>query len=288
MSSHFEEKIFGVRARVVDKYIATYFKKRIKRREPGILKIKESVEYSVLAGGKRFRPVLAMLTAEALGKNPKFILPYAAAVEFIHTYSLIHDDLPCMDNDDFRRGKPTNHKVFGEATALLAGDALLTESTYIILSAYEKFSKYAVQAAKELSHAAGACGMVGGQSIDMYAKRKDLELKELEYLHTLKTGELIKVAALGSAILCGANTKKQKEISTYALTLGLAFQVKDDLLDYNPQAPEPGSFPSLIGLEKTKEYLHQLTAKCEKAIKTWGPRAQSLRYLVEYNESRSK
>ncbi len=286
--SHFEEKIFSPRAVQVDKFIATYFKKRVKDESPGILKLKESVEYSALAGGKRFRPVLAMLVAEALGKKASFVLPYASAVEFIHTYSLIHDDLPCMDNDDFRRGKPTNHKVFGESTALLAGDALLTESAQIIAKFYEKIPKLAVQAIRELSHSAGVVGMVGGQAIDMYAKRENLDLKDLEHLHNLKTGELIKVAALGSAILCGANAKKQKEIGTYALKLGLAFQVKDDVLDHNPSSPETGSFPTLIGLEKTKEYLNRLTKSAEKAIRSWGPKAQMLRYLVEYNESRTK
>ncbi len=286
--SNFEEKIFGPRAQLVDKFIANYFKKRVRDDAPGMLKLKEAVEYSVLAGGKRFRPVLAMLVAEALGKKNSFILPYASAVEFIHTYSLIHDDLPCMDNDDFRRGKPTNHKVFGEATALLAGDSLLTESSYIIAHFYKKLPRLAVAAIGELSNSAGVVGMVGGQSIDMYAKRENLDLSEIEHLHNLKTGELIKVAALGSAILCGANAKKQKEIGTYAMKLGLAFQVKDDVLDFDPTKPETGSFPSLIGLEKTHEYLRHLTKGAEKAIKSWGPKAQMLRYLVEYNESRVK
>jgi geranylgeranyl diphosphate synthase, type II len=286
--SQFEEKIFGPRAAQVDNFISAYFKKRIDDEAPGMLKLKEAIEYSVLAGGKRFRPVLAMLVAEALGKKSSFVLPYASAVEFIHTYSLIHDDLPCMDNDDYRRGKLTNHKVFGEATALLAGDALLTESAYIISSSYAKIPKLAVAAVRELSNSAGAMGMVGGQSIDMYAKRENLSLEELEHLHNLKTGELIKVAALGAAIICGANAKRQKEISSYAAKLGLAFQVKDDILDFNPDKPESGSFPSLIGLEKTTEYLNHLTKGAEKAIKSWGPKAQMLRYLVEYNESRTK
>ncbi len=279
--------LFTKRAALADKFIGAYFKKRLKGKEPGLVKLKESIEYSVLAGGKRFRPVLAMMTAEALGKPAKFILPYASAVEFIHTYSLIHDDLPCMDNDDFRRGKPTNHKVFGEATALLAGDGLLTESSYIIASSYSN-PKLAVSAIKELASSAGSVGMVGGQSIDMYAKRQDLNLKELEYLHKLKTGELIKVAALGAAILCGANSKKQKEITSYATKLGLAFQVKDDILDYNPEKPEPGSFPSLIGLEETKKYLANLTSACHKAIGGWDNKAQPLRFLVKYNENRDK
>ncbi|OQW54638.1 MAG: hypothetical protein A4S09_05640 [Proteobacteria bacterium SG_bin7] len=286
--SYFEEKFFGPRAELVDRFIANYFKKRIRDEAPGVLRLKEAVEYSVLAGGKRFRPVLAMLVSEALGKKNSFILPYASAVEFIHTYSLIHDDLPCMDDDDFRRGKPTNHKVFGEATALLAGDSLLTESSYIVANSYKKIPRLAVAAIGELANSAGVVGMVGGQSIDMYAKRESLDLSELEHLHKLKTGELIKVAALGSAILCGANAKKQKEIGTYATKLGMAFQVKDDILDFDPTKPETGSFPSLIGLPKAREYLSHLTRGAERAIKSWGPKAQMLRHLVEYNENRVK
>lgn len=288
MKSESAEKLFGARSKVADSFIENYLENRLLKDAPGLLKLKESMAYSANSGGKRFRPVLSIMTAEALGVDPKFILPFGAAVEFIHTYSLIHDDLPCMDNDDMRRGKPTNHKVFGEATALLAGDALLTEAFFLVTQRYATLGDLAARAAAELSNSAGACGMVGGQSIDMYAKREELTESELVRLHNLKTGELIKVAALGAAILCGANKSQQKEIDDYALTLGLAFQVKDDILDYNPQKPESGSFTSLIGIDETKIYLNKLTEKAQNYIKGWDKKADPLRELTIYNRDRDK
>lgn len=288
MTQNLAEKLFGERARAADNFIENYLEKRLLKDAPGLVKLKEAMAYSANSGGKRFRPVLSIMTAEALGVDPKFVLPFGSAVEFIHTYSLIHDDLPCMDNDDMRRGKPTNHKVYGEATALLAGDALLTEAFYLVTQNYVTLGELAAKAAAELSQSAGACGMVGGQSIDMYAKREDLSQDELIRLHNLKTGELIKVAALGAAILCGANQKQQKEIHEYALILGLAFQVKDDILDFNPQKPESGSFASLIGLEETKNYLNALTESSQQSIKSWDSKANPLRELAVYNRDRDK
>jgi geranylgeranyl diphosphate synthase, type II len=247
----------------------------------------ESVRYSLLQeGGKRFRPVLAMLTAEALGQRPERVLPFGAAIECIHTYSLIHDDLPAMDNDDMRRGQPTNHKKFDEATAILAGDALLTEAFQIIADNYSAEPSLALRAIAETAKAAGLYGMVGGQGIDMKSKTDEISLKELREMHNLKTGALIRVSAVGAAILCQANANQQKDLTTFAENLGLAFQVADDILDYDPAKPEPGSYPAILGLEKTRTFLDELTETCLASLKDWPLAAEPLRQITIYNRAR--
>lgn len=255
---------------------------------PGWDRLVQSVRYSLLQeGGKRFRPVLAMLTAEALGQPVARVLPFAAAVECVHTYSLIHDDLPAMDNDDFRRGQPTNHKKYDEATAILAGDALLTEAFQIVADAYEKEPALAVRAIRELAHASGLNGMVGGQAIDMASKRESIQLDQLRKMHSLKTGALIRVAAVGAAVICGANPKQLEEIKKYSENLGLAFQVADDLLDFDQAKPEPGSYPALLGPEKTREFLEELTQGCLVSLVSWPASAEPLRDIAVYNQRRS-
>ncbi len=253
----------------------------------------KAVRYSVLQeGGKRFRPALAMLTAEALGFPAERVLPYASAVECIHTYSLIHDDLPAMDNDDFRRGQPTNHKVFGEATALLAGDSLLTEAFHIIASAYADEPLVGLKAVAELAQAAGVWGMVGGQAMDMAAQTY-LETsgaaptrESVELMHRLKTGALIRSAAVGAGILCSANPQQLKDLKKFSENLGLAFQVTDDILDYDPNKIEAGSYPALLGLEGTKAFLAQLTEDCLSSLESWSKLAEPLRELARFNQSR--
>jgi geranylgeranyl diphosphate synthase type II len=253
----------------------------------GLDSLLRSVRYSSLQqGGKRFRPALAMMTAEALGFSAERVLPFAAAVECVHTYSLIHDDLPAMDDDDYRRGQPTNHKVFGEATAVLAGDALLTEAFQIIVRSYKTEPIACVSAVEELSFASGLYGMVGGQAIDMRSKKSEVRFDEVETMHRLKTGALIRAAAVGAAHLCFANPQQITQIRSYATALGLAFQVADDILDYDPERPEPGSYPALLGLEQTKAHLLDLTERSLSAIESWGARAESLRALARYNRSR--
>jgi geranylgeranyl diphosphate synthase type II len=247
-----------------------------------------SIRYSVLQdGGKRFRPVLAILAAEALNAKADLLVPFAAALECIHTYSLIHDDLPAMDNDDFRRGQPTNHKKFNEATAILAGDALLTEAFQMISANYAETPAEAIMAVSELAQAAGVVGMVGGQAIDMASKKESITLDELRTMHRLKTGALIRVAATGAAILAKATPKQRAELEAYADNLGLAFQVADDILDYDPEKPEPGSYPALLGLEKTKAYLNELTDECLALLREWPQSAEPLREIARYNQSRS-
>jgi geranylgeranyl diphosphate synthase type II len=255
---------------------------------PGLGELMASIRYSALQeGGKRFRPVLTMLAAEALGEKPELVLPFAAALECVHTYSLIHDDLPAMDNDDFRRGQPTNHKKFNEATAILAGDALLTEAFVMVSQAYRETPAQGLRAVAELATAAGLVGMVGGQAVDMAAKKEAIAINELRTMHRLKTGALIRVAAVAAATLCGASSSQRSDLEAYADSLGLAFQVADDILDFDPERPEPGSYPALLGIEKTRLHLDELTDSCLASLASWPATAEPLRAIAQYNRSRS-
>lgn len=247
----------------------------------------ESARYSLLQkGGKRFRPVLSLLVAQAMGQPAERALAFGAAVECVHTYSLIHDDLPAMDDDDLRRGQPTNHKVYGEATAILSGDGLLTEAFQIIAEGYGEEPVLALKLVSELARAAGLFGMVGGQAIDMGSKKEAITLEDLRTMHSLKTGVLIRVSAVGAAILCGAGDRQLSEISAYAENLGLAFQVADDLLDFEPANPEMGSYPALLGVEKTRAFLDQLTEACLNSLGSWSSGAEPLRAIALYNQHR--
>ncbi|MDP4085590.1 MAG: polyprenyl synthetase family protein [Bacillota bacterium] len=195
--------------------------------------IKEAMHYSLEAGGKRIRPLLLFATLNAFGQDPKKGLLAACAIEMIHTYSLIHDDLPCMDDDDLRRGKPTNHKVFGEAVAVLAGDALLTYSFEVVGRIPNGFASpdTKVKLVIEMAKAAGVEGMVGGQVADMNGEGKTLTLEGLEYIHIHKTGKILIYSVLAGALLSGANEVEMQNLSSFAHHLGLAFQIRDDILD---------------------------------------------------------
>ncbi|MBR4720354.1 MAG: polyprenyl synthetase family protein [Clostridia bacterium] len=191
----------------------------------------DAMEYSLFAGGKRLRPMIMMMTAKMLKKPIETVIPFACAMEMIHTYSLIHDDLPAMDNDDLRRGKPTNHKVFGEAEAILAGDALLTKA-FEIASGYDVDGvdrALVLKAINVLARSAGADGMVGGQDIDMGGNLSDLE--KLKFMHSLKTGAIIRASGVIGAILSGADEGEIKAVDEYCYNLGIAFQIQDDILD---------------------------------------------------------
>lgn len=238
--------------------------------------IYEAMLYSIKAGGKRLRPVIMMLTAKMLGTEPEKVLPFAAAMEMIHTYSLIHDDLPSMDNDDLRRGKPTNHKVFGEATAILAGDALLTKAFEVATwSAQDTDPVRVIRALECLATASGADGMVGGQIIDIESHDEDLEL--LKYLHSLKTGAIIRASGVIGAILAGASEEQIAAIDSFCYNLGIAFQIQDDILDVTGSEEELGkpigsdsdnnksTYVTLCGLERAQELVGEYT---EKAIRS--------------------
>jgi geranylgeranyl diphosphate synthase type II len=233
--------------------------------------IKESMIYSLEAGGKRIRPLLLFATLEAFGVDPKNGLLAASAIEMVHTYSLIHDDLPSMDNDDLRRGKPTNHKVFGDAIAILAGDALLTYSFEVIGNIPSEFASAdtKLKLVIELAKASGTEGMVGGQVADMEGEGKSLTLEELEYIHIHKTGKLLGFSVLAGAIMAGANQEQLKNLSSFAHHLGLAFQIQDDILDLvgNQQligkpvgsdtSNHKSTYPQLLSLEGAIAALNQ-------------------------------
>jgi geranylgeranyl diphosphate synthase type II len=256
----------------------------------------EAMRYSLLAGGKRLRPILALAACEAVGGALDAALPYACAMEMIHTYSLIHDDLPCMDDDDLRRGRPTNHKVYGEALATLAGDGLLTDAFKVLARGGAQAASPAVllETIAELAEAAGSAGMVGGQVIDLLGEGRALGLAELEVMHRRKTGALFVAAVCGGARLGGANQAQLAALREYARSLGLAFQVIDDVLDVEASTEAIGkrtnkdgargksTYPALMGVERARELAHNLIAQATDALREFDNRAEPLRALAAY------
>ena len=239
----------------------------------------DAMKYSLLAGGKRLRPVLTLESCRLCGGDVRAALPFACAIEMIHTYSLIHDDLPCMDDDDLRRGRPTPHKVFGEATAVLAGDGLLTAAFEIALEGRAGLAPERVLEALDLlSHAAGAGGMVGGQSLDMAGEGHSLTVADVEELQRLKTGALISAAAGMGCIVAGADGGTRAGVDRYAQKLGLAFQVRDDMLDVagtegelgkttgSDRRDEKTTFVTLRGLDGCADLVEKLTAEAVDAL----------------------
>lgn len=239
----------------------------------------EAMSYSLNTGGKRVRAILFLLAYSIYKRDYKRVLDIALGIEMIHTYSLIHDDLPCMDNDDLRRGKPTNHKVYGDAIATLAGDALLNEAMNIFFDFSLKNEMNSLKACSVISKASGSTGMIAGQIVDIINEgNKDLSLEELNYMHTKKTGELIRASIVAGAILGGANEKDLDILSDYGYKLGLAFQIKDDILDVTSSTEILGkdaksdiendkvNYISLFGVEKCKDICKNLTDECLKNL----------------------
>jgi geranylgeranyl diphosphate synthase, type II len=260
--------------------------------------LRDSMQYSLMAGGKRLRPILVLAAAEALGERREAAMPVAVAIEMIHTYSLIHDDLPAMDNDDFRRGKPTNHKVYGEAMAILAGDALLTHAFFSIV---QSSSRYGVPAdrtlaiVEELSAYAGARGMVGGQAADMLGEQGITKLEQLEYIHTHKTSDLIVFSLRAGGRIAGATELQLKALETFGHGIGLAFQIQDDILDLTGDESKLGkplksdekqqkvTYPFFLGLEASKAKVEELTASAKAAIEGSDlPNVRRLLQLADY------
>jgi len=250
-----------------------------------------AMEYSLLAGGKRLRPILTLEVCRMLGGEDAVALPLACGVEMVHTYSLIHDDLPCMDDDDLRRGKPTNHKVYGEATAVLAGDGLLA-AAFETVAAAPLPPERAVTAVQCLAHAAGPAGMVGGQALDMAGEGHSLVLDEVKELQKLKTGALIAAAARLGCIAAGCAPETEAAVVRFASKLGLAFQIQDDILDVSgdaavlgkpvgsDQAHEKTTFVSLLGVERCGEEVDRLTAQAIEALEGC-PNAEVLQALAK-------
>jgi geranylgeranyl diphosphate synthase type II len=256
--------------------------------------IHKIMRYSTFAGGKRIRPALVMAANEACGQTfaNKNTCLAGAAIEMLHTFSLIHDDLPCMDDDDLRRGRPTAHKVFGEGVAVLGGDALA-------IFAYEVLSRIGdIKIVEEISRALGTGGMIGGQIIDIESEGKKVDLQTVEYIHKGKTAALLRSSIVIGALIAKADDKKIAALSEYGNAVGLAFQVVDDILDLTSTAEQlgkkPGSdlqnqkatYPSLVGLEKSKEYAKELTQRAKNAIAGFGEKAKTLNEIADYLESR--
>ena len=261
--------------------------------------IHEAMAYSVFAGGKRFRPVLCMAACEAVCGSGAPALDAACALECIHTYSLIHDDLPGMDNDDYRRGKLTNHKVFGEGMAILAGDALLTYAFEILANmANENNSLQIVQIIQEAAKASGEAGMIGGQVVDILSEQKEPSLELLQYIHSHKTGALIAASVRIGAILGGADDTQLAALTVYAEQLGLAFQITDDILDVIGDADKIGkpvgsdeknqkaTYPLLFGLEQSKQMANDAVEASIAALEPFGDNADMLKQLALYLLSR--
>jgi geranylgeranyl diphosphate synthase type II len=257
----------------------------------------QAVRYSLFAGGKRIRPILCMAAAEALGGNPDEVLPVACALEMIHTYSLIHDDLPALDNDDYRRGILTNHKIFGENIAILAGDALLTEA-FRLLSHPEQLKD--VDTAKRLdlihdiSEAAGFFGMVGGQVMDVQSEGKEVDMTTLHYIHSRKTGAMIVTSIRSGAVLAGGKMAEIDALTHYGTQIGLAFQIADDILNIEGEEKRIGkstgtdnkrgkaTYPALIGVEDARKKGRELLADALAAIASFDEKAEPLRLIARY------
>lgn len=262
----------------------------------------DAMRYSIFAGGKRIRPILMLAACEAVGGELENVLPAACAIEMIHTYSLIHDDLPAMDDDDLRRGNPTNHKVYGEATAILAGDGLLTEA-FILLSNRSACGDIPAETYLEVIHilakSAGSRGMVGGQVVDMEMEEKPIDLPTLEYIHTHKTGALILAAIEIGALLGGATAEQRQALCRYGEAAGLAFQVADDILDIVADQSQLGkdvgsdqqrgkaTYPALLGLTGARQHASELRERAFSSLDLFGDSARSLREVASYIVDRS-
>ncbi|HEY5522914.1 MAG TPA: farnesyl diphosphate synthase [Desulfuromonadaceae bacterium] len=260
--------------------------------------VHKAMRYSVFAGGKRVRPILMLAACQAVGGDTGRVIPAACAMEMIHTYSLIHDDLPAMDDDDFRRGNPTNHKVFGEAIAILAGDALLTEAFKLASDA--RFTDGCnpsglLAVIHEIATCAGSYGMVGGQVVDMESEgRHDIDLATVQYIHTHKTGALIKASVVAGALLGGAAGQQLAAITRYGEAAGLAFQIADDILDIEGTTEEIGkdagsdeargkaTYPAVMGLTAAKEEAQSMMNEALGSLEIFGSEADPLREIARY------
>jgi len=258
-------------------------------------RLHQAMRYSVFAGGKRLRPVLVIAAAEAVGGCAEQVLHAACALEMIHTYSLIHDDLPAMDDDNFRRGRPTCHREFDEATAILAGDALLTEAFLLLADPVKNKAvapEQALQVMEIVARAAGSRGMVGGQAVDMDSEGKEIDFPTLEYIHTHKTGVLILASVKAGAILAGADEAQMAALTRYAESAGLAFQIADDILDIvgdqerigkdvgSDEARGKATYPALLGLADSRQRAEELYERAIAALEPLGPLAEPLRQLA--------
>ena len=277
---------------LVDLFLKEYFSPNF---IPAVLK--DSITYSLSAGGKRIRPILCLAAHEACDGDSEDLLAFASSIELIHTYSLIHDDLPAMDNDDLRRGKPTNHKVFGEGMAILAGDGLLTEAFYMMansLSNRNIKNTALIRAIKEIAFTAGIHGMAGGQAQDLLSENAEPDKETLSFIHRHKTGALLSGSLRAGAILANCSKPSLNAITRYGENIGLAFQVIDDILDIEGSTEELGkttgsdtrkkkmTYPSIYGLESSRKKAEELIAEAVFSIKDFSAKAEPLREIAGY------
>jgi geranylgeranyl diphosphate synthase type II len=284
---------------IVDSALERY----LPRKEEFTSNLHKAIQHSLFAGGKRIRPILSIASFEAVGGKGERILPFACALEMIHTYSLIHDDLPALDNDDYRRGKPTCHKVFGEAIAILAGDGLLTEAFGLMTNQPREESRSSdggviLDLVNEVAKAAGVFGMVGGQVVDVESEGKGVDLSTVQYIHARKTGAMILASVRVGAKLGGAKGEILDALTRYGESVGLAFQVVDDILNVEGEAALMGkktgsdvsrgkaTYPSVLGLEASKKKGKELVKAAVDALKPFGPEADPLREIARFIAAR--
>lgn len=265
-------------------------------------KIYEAMRYSLLAGGKRLRPILCLATCDLTGGTVEMAMPTACALEMIHTMSLIHDDLPAMDNDDFRRGKPTNHKVFGEDIAILAGDGLLAYAfEYVATQTKNVAPENIIRVVARLGRTVGAAGLVGGQVLDLESEGKaDITAETLSFIHTHKTGALLEASVVTGAMIADADSEDIERLSQYAQNIGLAFQIIDDILDITATDEQLGktagkdlraekaTYPSLWGLEKSRLKAQELVDRAIALLSVYGAKAEPLRAVANYIVTRDR
>lgn len=285
------KQVIAEKADVINQALADYLPPK---EDDQAAQLQQSMHYSVLAGGKRLRPILTLTAAELVGGKEEEVLPAACAVELIHNYSLIHDDLPCMDDDDLRRGQPANHKQFGTGMAVLAGDALLTLGFEIMADLDYLPAERVLQATQELAEAAGNEGMIGGQVADIEAENREISKEELNYIHQHKTGALLKASVRLGAILAGAEQEELAALTTYAEKLGFSFQIVDDVLDIegdqeklgknvgSDQNQDKTTFPALYGLEESKKMAADLCREAKEALAIFGEESELLKELADY------
>ena len=260
----------------------------------------ESMRYSLMAGGKRLRPILCLAAGEMVGGTQEQLIPTACALEMIHTMSLIHDDLPAMDNDDYRRGKLTNHKVYGDDIAILAGDALLAYAFEVVAENTQNVAPERIlNVVGRLGRAVAAEGLVGGQVVDLQSEGKQVSLETLEFIHAHKTGALLEVSVVSGAILAGADAETVDRLTAYSRDIGLAFQVVDDILDVTATSEQLGktagkdlvaekaTYPSLLGLEGARQKAADLIAHAKEILLPYGDRAMPLKAIADYIGNRS-
>ena len=283
------KRILKIKAEEVEKSL----EELMNLEEESVPKLNEAMKYTLLSGGKRIRPVLSLLTAELLDGDYEAALKAGSALEMIHSYSLIHDDLPAMDDDQLRRGKKTNHLVFGEAAAILAGDALLTYA-FEVLSELELNPAAKIKIIANTAKCSGQQGMVGGQVLDLEGENKELSLAEMKKVHKAKTGALIKAAVLNGVYCSDYNQKDEKALSAYAENIGVLFQIVDDLLDQTGETEKMGkvvgrdqelnksTYPKLLGLKAAREAAQKHAAQAKAELHIFGDKAEDLKALVDY------